>query len=68
MFDKSIETEVSVAELEHLTANELAVWEAESDDLHLIPDGWKVNQLRPGVYQLTSQLGHTYITTGGLPP
>jgi len=51
-----------------LTANELAVWEAESDDLHLIPDGWKVNQLRPGVYQLTSQLGHTYITTGGLPP
>jgi hypothetical protein len=29
--------------------------------------GWKVKQLRPGVYQLTSRLGHIYTTTG-LPP
>ena len=29
---------------------------------------WKVKQLRPGVYQFTSRLGHTYITTDGLPP
>jgi hypothetical protein len=28
---------------------------------------WQVKQLKPGVYQLTSPLGHTY-TTSGLPP
>jgi hypothetical protein len=29
--------------------------------------GWKTRQVRPGVYQLTSPLGHTY-TTGPDPP
>ena len=65
MFDTDIEPETPADDFHRLASAELAAWEAEADTRrHLIPEGWKVKQLRPGVYQLTSRLGHTYMTTG----
>ncbi|MGH8944668.1 MAG: HNH endonuclease signature motif containing protein, partial [Acidimicrobiia bacterium] len=30
--------------------------------------GWRLRRLRPGIYQWTSPLGHTYIAEGRRPP